>query len=186
VTELNSNQFPEVYASLGIELSKLGVVMLDVDPFKVTEHVLQGEADLYSSQDPNKFWIQGAVAEESAHATLLYGLMLPARGYESQINVLLQDWTPPTLEIESVGSFTSPYGDEEYACIVAHLKVTPELMEGHQRLQLLPHIDTFPTYRPHVTLAYVKKEAEKKWIDSLQANIPKSLTVIGYNLGGNR
>jgi hypothetical protein len=43
------------------------------------------------------------------------------------------------------------------------------LAEGNARLRLLPHIDTFPSYRPHVTLAYIKKDkpARKKWVDAL-------------------
>lgn len=184
MTDLNANQFPDIYTALGIDLTKLGVVMLDVDPITVTDLVTNGKSDLYESSNPDHFWIQGAVAESQAHTTLLYGLL--SRDWKPLIDIVLTGWTPPPLEVESIGAFESTFSEEPYSCIVAHIKPTPELLEGHKRVSLLPHINTYTEYRPHLTLAYVKVEAKDRWLKELGTFLNgKSLTVNKLNYGGN-
>jgi len=185
MSQFNANQFPDVYSSFGIQISELGVVMLDTDAIEVTEMVDQGKKDLYESQNPAFSWVSGAVAERGAHCTLLFGLLQKAYQIKPQITAVLDGWVPPRLEVDKVTSFPSSLPGEEYACIIAKLKVTPELLEGNQRLSLLPHINTFPTYEPHISLAYVKKEAEQKWIKALSAEVRNmSFDVNGLNYGG--
>jgi len=184
MTGLNANQFPDVYTALGVKVNELGCVMLDVDPLTVTDLVTKGKDDLYFAQNKERFWIDGAVAETVAHVTLLYGLLESAVTWKPLVDIVLADWTPPVLEIESLGSFDSPFQDEPYACIVAHIKVTDELLEGHKRLELLPHVNTYPDYRPHLTLAYVKADAKEKWLKELGTYFNRSkLTVNKINYG---
>ena len=185
MTDLNSNQFPDVYKALGVNVNKLGTVMLDVDPFTVTDLVTKGKDDLYFAQNQERFWIQGAVAESVAHVTLLYGLLEKGLVWKPLIDIVLADWTPPSLIVESIGAFESSFADEPYSCIVAHIKPTPELQEGHKRLELLPHINTYSEYRPHLTLAYVKVEAKDRWLKELGTFLNgKTLTVNNINYGG--
>lgn len=186
MTSINANQFPDVYKALGISIPELGCIMLDVDPITVTDLVTGGKADLYESPNPDRFWIGGAVAEQTAHVTLLYGLLQKGLTWKPLVDIVLTDWTPPTLEVESLGFFPSPYPEEPYACIVAHIKVTQELLDGHTRLELLPHINTFPAYNPHLTLAYVKVEAKDRWLKELGTFLNgKKLAVNKINYGGN-
>lgn len=186
MTSFNANQYPDVYTALGIDLAKLGVVMLDVDTFPVTELITEGEADLYESPHESRFWIAGAVVERTAHVTLLYGLLEQGLVWKPLIDIVLTGWTPPLIEIDKVGFFPSPYPEEDYVCIVAHVKVTPELLEGNHRLELLPHINTFPSYNPHITLAYVKTEAKDRWLKQLGTSLNgKKLTVNKVNYGEN-
>lgn len=184
MVELNSNMYPEVYKTLGIEIADLGFVGLDIEPFDVSSLVEGGVDDLYVTKHPKRFWIHGAVAEQSAHMTLIFGLL--QKGYEVRelIDQVLDAWTPPPIEIDHVSYFPSNYSDEQYDCIIGHVKLTPEIIEGHQRLLLLPHIDTFPEYRPHVTLAYVKQGVRDKWINSLGPALQdKQFAVKGINYG---
>jgi hypothetical protein len=186
-TRLNSNQFNDLYADLGVSIPALGCVMLDTDPIEITEMVENGKPDLYISENPERFWISGAVSEHHAHVTLLYGLMQKGLTWRSHIDRVLDGWTPPSLVIQSIGSFPSPFEDEDYACIIAHIEVSQKLLEGHQRLSFLPHIDTYPEYKPHLTLAYVKKSAEKHWLEQLGTTlVGTKLTVNKINYGGNQ
>lgn len=182
--DLSANDFPHVYASLGIDVNKLGVVMADTEPIPISELVTKPEPDLYHAADPAHFWIRGAVGEKGAHVTLLYGLLQHGTKIRGEINEVLSGWTLDDVTIEKLGIFNSPYVDEPYKCIVAHLKLTPELLEGHARLELLPHINTFLKYRPHVTLAYVKAGTEKRWMRELgNGLIGKKLAVTQLNYG---
>lgn len=186
MNSFNSYDFPTVYKSLGIDVSKLGCVMLDVEPLDVTAYVDDFEDDLYISEHPDRHWINGAVGEKNAHVTLLYGLLENAWNWSEEITTVLDDWSMTTIEIEKVSYFPSTFADEPYACIIAKIKKTPELMDGHQRLSLLPHINTFAEYSPHVTLAYVKDDPKirKKWVRELDYWFNhRTLTVLNKNLG---
>lgn len=196
--EIKAHDFPSVYKDLNIDLSKLGCVMLDVDPIYNNTDVDDEEYSrfyyvepkyLYYAKNKDKFWINGWVAEETPHMTLLYGLMKEAEEYKDQIRELLKDWNCKSVQIEDIDSFDSPYEDEEYYCIVAKLKLTDNIIEGHNRMQLLPHIDTYSEYKPHVTICYIQKN------DKLRDEIIKDLkeTLVGrrlyitnINLGGNK
>lgn len=160
----NANQFPDLYKRLGIKIPSLGCVMLDVDPKALAadpyRERLEASGDLYYAKDPAHFWIDGYVAGKTPHITLLYGLLKPAYEQKADIEEVLKGWSIDTATVESIGFFPSPMQDEPYFCIVAHIKISPELLEGHERLELLPHINTFPGYKAHLTLAYVHADEE--------------------------
>ena len=112
--DLSANDFPDVYKALGVNINSLGCVMLDIDPIPVTELVLRAKDDLYWANVKERFWIRGAVGETGAHLTLLYGLMESALKWKPLVDIVLADWTPPLIEIESIGAFESPFVDEPY------------------------------------------------------------------------
>lgn len=184
MTEVKWTDHKNVYANLGIDVSKLGCIMLDLDPIIVTDLVDQGKADLYSSVHSDRYWISGAVAENKAHITLLYGLLSKGQTWKGLVDEVLTGWDWPQLTIQKVSAFPSMFDDEPYSCIIAEIKISPELLEGHQRLSLLPHINTFGEYKAHVTLAYVKQEAEAKWVKALNKNIKGTLSPVKLNYGG--
>ncbi len=192
--QLSAHQFKEVYQWLGVDLSKLGCLMLDTEPISIDHWIGQDSQTSYLTGFPlyyaenEKFWIKGYVGKE-AHMTLLYGLMTEAKNYQPHIEKILADWKLDTVKIADIGYFDSPYEDEPYYCIVAHIEVNDALLEGHQRLEFLPHINTFTGYKPHITIAYIKKD--ENWRDSFIADlkkefIGKELQIIGLNYGGNK
>lgn len=187
--QLSSHQFEEVYKKLKINVNDLGCIMLDVDGSKIPEFPMS-EKDLYVSKDPEKFWIKGFVAGKTPHVTLLYGLLEPGKEWKEHVDAVLEDWDLDSVTVEKVSYFESQYKDEPYYCIVAHLEISPELLEGHHRLQFLPHIDTFAgKYKAHITLAYVKKDEEIRdnviyfYNEELK---DKELPVKGINYGGKK
>lgn len=153
--QLNSHMFEEAYEKLGIDLDSLGCIMLNLGAIK-NKYV--DEKDLYYSDDPKQFWINGWVAGSAPHITLLYGLLKSGITYQPHVESVLDGWDIKEIEIEKVGFFDSPYEGRPYYCIVAHIKPTPELIEGHERLEFLPHINTFTGYKPHFTLTYIRKD----------------------------
>lgn len=186
---LSAHQFPGVYEALGIDLRTLGCIMLDVEPLPVSALLAKLGIQPYTSPDTAKFWIRGAVADETAHATLLYGLLKTGPEWRDHVDTVLAGWAPDALQVDHVGYFGSPYPDEPYWCIVAHLIVTDNLAEGNARLAFLPHVNTFAGYRPHVTLAYISgTEAERDAaIAALNVELAGARFPVAPNLnyGGN-
>ena len=53
---------------------------------------------------------------------MLYGLLEQGKNFEPHIREVLRGWKLEEVEIEDIGFFESPYPDEKYWCIVAHIK----------------------------------------------------------------
>lgn len=158
--QLKSHDFEDVYKDLKINLNTLGCVMLDLESLGSMAGTVRRKEDLYYAKNPEHKWIKGWVAGETPHITLLYGLLDNAHNWENHISSVLDGWEMDTVQIDHIDYFDSPYEDEPYYCLVAHIKVTSELLDGHQRLELLPHINTFTGYKPHMTIGYIQKNDE--------------------------
>lgn len=102
---------------------------------------------------------------------------------ERHVSAVLEGWVLPDITIKEVSFFYGHGG--EYITIIALVDVSDGLKEGHQRLSLLPHVNTFGEYKPHITLAYVKASAD--WT-TFVANLDKKfrgqpVKVKSINLG---
>lgn len=147
---INSYQYQQIYKELGIDTKKLFCTMLDV---KKPDHMPEiPETYLfYSDEYP---WIKGYVAQKNMHCTLLYGLLNMVK--PEHVQEVLKDWDTK-IKVDWITHFDNPT-QLEYYCVVAKIEVTDSLLEGHRRCELLPHMNTFLEYTPHVTLAYIKKD----------------------------
>lgn len=191
---MNAHKYKEIYEMLGINLSKLGCLMLDTEPIKIEYYQIMQDGVTayfpeYKAKNKDRFWIDGYVADKVPHVTLFYGFLNEAGSYKKHIDILLQDWKMEEIEIESIGYFDSPYEDEDYYCVVAHVKKTDELIEGNNRMQFLPHITTFIGYKPHITIAYIIKDEAIRddFIKHLEKElVGEKLKVTGLNYGGNK
>lgn len=190
--QLSAHQFGNMYKGLGYDLGKLGCIMLDLEPqsFKINESAL------YYAKDKSHYWIDGNVAGKTPHVTLLYGLLRSGDEMKRQVDTVLDlvdggkfpKYFPREVTIDKVDFFDSPYADEPYYCIVAHLKITPELQEAHDRLTFLPHINTFAGYKAHFTLAYIKKNETTRdaLVKSLNEHYKgKTIKAKDINYGGD-
>lgn len=177
--QISSRDYPDLYSDMDIDVDDLGCIMLDLEPMEVLGHMpLGSEDDLFE----NPSWDQGALpAETVPHVTLLYGLLENGNKWKNKVDQLLDGWNLNSVKIDHVGYFDT---SDSYA-VVAHLEKTPELVDGHERLTLLPHINTFSEYLPHMTLAYVKKEADvDSWVDTLnKVYAGKTVQAAGINYG---
>ena len=135
-----------LYERLGINMAALGCVMLDADPLDV------------HGQFPESFWYYGDLPgrrtggpEPETHVTLLFGLLENAHVWRDHIDEVLDGWEPPALlQIHEFGVFPG----QGYDVVVGHVHNDKELRDAHNRLSVLPHINTFP-YKPHITVGYV-------------------------------
>jgi 2'-5' RNA ligase len=185
-SKISSHNFKQVYEDLGYSLSLLGCIMLDTDPLKVSD-VIEKE-HLYFARDKSHFWINGVVSEVVPHVTLLYGLLRTGEEMKKHVDAVLADWTLDAIKIEEVSYFESQLPDEPYYCLIA--KCDPEgLKEGNDLLRMLPHINTYPDYEPHITLAYIKKDETLRdtYVELLNTKFKgKSVNPQGINYGGNK
>lgn len=161
--QIASRDFPEIYKDLDIDVNDLGCIMLDIEKIPVTQYVKDGEDDLVESTTRHDH-AMGAVSEKEPHVTLLYGLMENGNKWKDKVDKLLEGWSIDSVTIEEVSYFDL---EDSYA-IVGKIEKTDELVDGNQRLTLLPHVNTFSEYTPHVTLAYIKKDVDvDKWVKPL-------------------
>jgi 2'-5' RNA ligase len=182
-TEISAYSFPNLYDEMDIDKDKFGCIMLDVTKIPVMDYAQATEDDLFTSNDAESY-MQGAVAEHTPHVTVLYGLMESGQAWRKWVNIVLKGWHPETVTVDKVGYFDIP-GKDNY-CVIAHIQVTKQLKEGNGRLRILPHVDTFMEYKPHVTLGYIKKDKEilDRWVENLGTKLNgKKLTVQGINYG---
>lgn len=186
MAQLNSHDFEEMYKELGYDINKLGCIMLDLEPqtYKINEDVL------YYAKDKKHFWVDGNTAAKVPHTTILYGLLRSGEELKKHVDTVLPaSKLPKEVTIDHIGYFDSPLEDEPYYCIVAHLKVTPQLEEARARVSFLPHIDTFADYKAHFTLCYIKKNERTRdaLVESLNKHYKGTTIKAGaLNYGGDK
>ena len=175
-------------SDLGVSIPKLGCVMLDVEPLDIKGAIPPEWA--YVSTNPNMRHVSGIQTE--GHITLLFGLLHNANTIRPAIDEVLNGWETGDIFTQSISAFPSPMESEPYSCIIAEIQLTPAISDAHSRLSLLPHIDTHPTYRPHLTIGYVHKDRQQDAIDAVRRVLGTrdifthaKLETIGLNYGDN-
>ena len=106
---------------------------------------------------------------------------------KKHVDAVLAEFNFKDVTIEQVGQFDSPYEDEPYVCLVAHLLVTDQLRMANEHLKFLPHINTFPGYKAHLTIAYVKPETAPTYLKQLEKKLAgKVVKAKNINYGGDK
>lgn len=180
----NRNRFvgrEELLLSQGVDIKKLHYVGLELPGLPVVDTFAEGYAtgraliprDYIFSNDW-RTWIAGPVGENAAHVTVKYGLLTPSYERKEVINELIgwprEDFAVQVVDVEV---FPSTFDDLPYGCVVLRLG-GDELLEMNAALSTLPHVDSFTSYKPHITLAYVSPEmaddaateARYRWLDA--------------------
>lgn len=154
----------ELLSHLGVDIKKLGYVGLTFDSLDVTRVLGYGSESgvaimpsdyVYAPEGDYRSWVKGPVGEEGPHVTVKYGLLTPAYEMQAAVNQLIGWPRSIEVEVEDIEVFPSPFEDLEYGCLVARLG-GKDLAEMNAALSVLPHVDSYATFKPHITLAYLK------------------------------
>jgi hypothetical protein len=151
IKEIDYHKFDNIYKELGVQAYDLGAVLLECNDPKLGDINMRWLAD--PQNPPGKQY----------HLTLFEGLLKSAQEWKQYINQVLQGWNHLNhlLIITDVEALESPH-KEDYFVIVATIKIDDWIMDGHERIAFLPHINSYQEFVPHVTLAYVKKDVNIK------------------------
>lgn len=146
---ISARDYSDIYNDIDIDPDDLGCIMVDTESLEVQSLLSDDmKAQLF---EQTKFDQSSTPAENVPHITLLYGLLENGNIWKDKVDELLKGWKMKNATIEKVDYFKT---SDSYA-VIGHIEKTPELVDGHERLTLLPHIQTFSEYKPHITLAYV-------------------------------
>lgn len=187
---MTAHNHAELLANFGVNLNELGCVMLEAESLPVrnwAEAAGFGQNLWVSSPDGHPWsWVKGPVAETGAHVTVKYGFLQKAytSQMEAAVHQLMADYEPGmTLRVGGVEIFAEPAVSElGYACIVARIDDEP-LRNWNAALSMLPHVDTYPDYKPHLTLGYVQKHLAADVRREFFARMPRYVTTTGLSLG---
>jgi hypothetical protein len=104
--------------------------------------------------------------ETEPHITVLYGLQTDEAKDVAAIVTKYPDfrYTLGEVTIFEVNDKDSQRGGGDKYDVVKIDVESPELVALHALLAKLPHADTHPVYKPHVTLAYVKSGLGKQYV----------------------
>jgi 2'-5' RNA ligase len=110
------------------------------------------------------------------HLTLLYGIHdgVPDEDILKCFEGFVED--DFKVEINGVSTFNNP----EFDVVKLEIVKTPKLEEINQKLSQLPNSNQFPEYKPHITLAYVKKGKSEKYVNPEYKYQIKNISRISY------
>jgi len=151
-------------------LYEYGCVMVDFNFVNWT--------DLLESIDPSDVYkVEGKNygLQPRPHLTLLYGIHDTVS--DEEILNCFEGFTEDDfkVQIDGVSIFENP----EFDVIKLGVSLTPKLKEINERLSELPNSNQFP-YKPHITLAYVKKGLGKKYVNPDYKYEIKNISKIVY------
>jgi len=152
---LDKEEFRQLFENSQTSYS-YGCVMLDTN-FELfwEEQALILEDDLYRVEE--KFG-----KEDQPHCTILYGLKDTEFDHKLIVQ-LLTNLQPIEFTFTNVSLFEN---SEDYDVVKFDVD-SPALVQLNDAFNGLPNESTFPLYHPHITLAYVKKGAGKKYLKTI-------------------
>lgn len=132
-----------------------GCVMIDVPVSNWNEIISSiDKEDLYEVPGEN-YGLQ-----ERPHLTLLYGLHEEVT--PDQVKSIFDNFKGDIeIEIDGIDIFEN----KDFDVVKFNIKSTKSLKELNSKLSQLPNSNEYPDYKPHITIAYVKKGMGKKYIN---------------------
>lgn len=115
--------------------------------------------------------------QENPHVTILYGLHDGVT--EDEVKSVFEGFTDDiNIEVNGVGIFEN----KDYDVVKFNVNPDGALQELHDRLSKFPNSNDFPDYKPHITIAYVKKGTGKKYVKTDYKYTVKNVDKITYSM----
>lgn len=115
--------------------------------------------------------------QENPHLTLLYGLHKEVT--TEMIKSVFDNFTD---NINIVVDGIDIFENEDYDVVKFNVKADGALQYLHDELSKFPNSNSFPDYKPHITIAYVKKGSGKKYIKPEYKYEVKNVDKITYSM----
>lgn len=168
-----------LYELLGIDTGELGCMMVKFSTptillNQIPEHILY-----HDPADPGEY---GKVFD--SHVSLLYGLLRPAHETREAVDLVLRGLSFSEKFLFASADWFSPL-DQPYDVLYIPPVHKDMFVDAHRRLSRLPHVNLYPEYTPHLTLAYVKKGTarEAAWLVRAMTPELRTLWFHGYDYG---
>ena len=173
------NPNEDLYKLLGIDTGELGCMMAK---FSTPTRLLNEIPENLLYHDPADPGEYGKVFD--SHVTLLYGLLKPAHETREAVDLVLRGLVFPELIHFGAADWFTPQ-DQPYDVLYMPPAFGYQFVDAHRRLSRLPHVNLHPEYRPHLTLAYVKKGSAPAaaWHVNRIAGDYRTLWFHGYDYG---
>ena len=115
--------------------------------------------------------------QENPHVTILYGLHKEVT--PEMVKSVFRDFTGNiNIEVDGIDIFEN----KDYDVVKFNVKADGTLQELHNRLSEFPNSNSFPDYKPHITIAYVNKGTGKKYIKPDYKYVVKNVNKITYSM----
>ena len=160
------------YATTDIELpSEVGDFLLDWNQLNIPEDVLHADED------------GGNGRELKPHITVKYGLL--TQDVPPELKEIAKNTPPFPIFMGNISLFTT---NPEFDVVKIDVE-SPWLRQLNKQISdAVPHDDTYPTYKPHITLAYVEKGTCDHMVgdDPFKSKeIPNEFTAYGFRFAGS-
>lgn len=143
-----------------IPVSNWNEIISSIDP----EDVYEGEGD-------STYGIQ-----QNPHVTILYGLHSEVTG--EMVKSVFDNFSGEiSIEVDGIDIFEN----KDYDVVKFNVIADGSLQELHDKLSEFPNSNEYPDYRPHITIAYVKKGTGRKYIKPEYKYTVKNVTDIVYS-----
>lgn len=156
---------------------KYGCVMVEV-PVSNWDEITStiDPEDIYTESGDSTYGIQ-----KNPHVTILYGLHDDVT--EDEVKSVFDNFDGNiNIVVDGVGIFENEKFD------VVKFNVNPDgaLQELNDRLSEFPNSNEYPDYKPHITIAYVKKGTGKKYVKPEYKYEVKNVNKITYSMADGK
>ena len=128
--------------------------------------------DIYEEEGDSTYGIQN-----NPHLTLLYGLHDSVT--PDMVKSVFENFTD---NINIVVDGIDIFENEDYDVVKFNVKADGALQYLHDELSKFPNSNSFPDYKPHITICYVKKGSGKKYIKPEYKYEVKNVDKITYSM----
>lgn len=149
-----------------------GCILLDLDIPNWKEDFLSQilEEDVYE-YNSERYGL-----ETEPHCTILYGLHKDITDDQVQELFIGVKKSDIDIKINGMDCFYNPQYD------VLKLNVeSKQLVELNELAKTLPHTSNFPDYKPHITIAYLKRGTGRKYVKPTFEMVVNSIKSITYS-----